>query len=113
MKKAGQHWPKVRKLITRALDDGVYLSFFLPDEEIRDPTWEEAKGLAWQCYLAALGDVLIAMDGNPQPLKEALSEAGRLIVRVEDMPAFEKKVGELVKDLEESFLKKGSEEIPF
>lgn len=78
---------KLRKLLVRCLGQGLSLSTFLPNSDIRNPTWDELRDYATEAYALALRDVLSAMDGNWEPLQEAM-ESGRLLVAAKDKGLF-------------------------
>ena len=89
---------QLRNLLGNCLKGGLTLALFLPDEEIRPPTWQEVREAAIDGYALALEDVLEAIEGDTQGLDLARSKAGRIAVREEDWSRYEALVG---KDLEE------------
>lgn len=88
---------KLRKLLIQCLNQGFSLSLFLPNSDIRNPTWDELREYATEAYALALRDVLSAMDGNSEPLMEAM-ETGRLLVSAGDKEIFLERLEALVKN---------------
>jgi len=72
----------------RCVDEGISLYLFLPDEEVRNPTWDELKQIAAEAYVTALSDVLDALDGSPEFLADAISDDGRFMVPNDNIEEF-------------------------
>ncbi len=69
MKKKSSEIQKLKRQIEMCLRDGLRLAFFLPNQKIRNPTWDEFKDGVTDGYAMALNDVLAAIDGNTEPLE--------------------------------------------
>ncbi|MGO9569412.1 MAG: hypothetical protein ACLP5H_17900 [Desulfomonilaceae bacterium] len=97
MKKKPSDIQKLKRQIETCLFDGLRLAFFLPNQEIRNPTWDEFKDGVTEGYAMALKDVLAAIDGNTEPLEEAMME-GRLFIAEGDRELFLEKLEEAVEN---------------
>ncbi len=62
----------LKRLIGKCLDDGFHLTFYLPNQDLRNPTWDELQEHATEAYSLALQDVLAAINGNTESLGEGL-----------------------------------------
>ena len=97
MKKRPSDIQKLKRQIELCLLDGLRLAFFLPNQEIRNPTWDEFKDGVTGGYAMALKDVLAAIDGNTEPLEEAVIE-GRIFTAESDRELFLQKLQEAVEN---------------
>ncbi|MGO9567317.1 MAG: hypothetical protein ACLP5H_07245 [Desulfomonilaceae bacterium] len=84
MKKRLPSINNLKRLIGKCLDEGFHLAFYLPNQDLRNPTWDELQEYATESYSLALQDVLAAINGNTESLEKALSEDGRLFIREDD-----------------------------
>jgi hypothetical protein len=77
------------KLIERGLDEGVNLVFYQPEDKPPPTTWDQVIEAAHLAYSTALNDVLMALEGEEEPLREAFSDEGRMaFVDPEDLEQF-------------------------
>lgn len=97
MRKKPSNTKKLQQLLERSLDEGVGLSFFLPHKDVRNPTWDEVRSYATEAYAMALEDVFEAMEGNWEPLTEAV-EGARLFVAHNDEEIFMETLDEFARN---------------
>jgi hypothetical protein len=104
----------LKKFIQRGLNQGIHIAIFLPDKDIRNPTWTELQDFATEAYAAALSDVLNALEGNAYALEQAVSEDGRFFVRDKDKDILMERMEETKNRRVQSLLESGKnlEDIP-
>ncbi len=80
---------QLTKLLERGLDEGVNLVFYQPDGKPPPTSWDQVIEAAHLAYSTALNDVLMALQGEEGPLREAFSDEGRMaFVDPEDLEQF-------------------------
>ena len=87
-KKAADHVENTKQLIRKCLNDGFSLAGWYSKSESGNPTWDDVRDYALKAYATALEDVLDALNGRPNELRNAASEEGRLLVTDEEALSF-------------------------
>ena len=84
-KKATDHVENTKQRIKKCLNDGFSLVGWYAKSELGNPTWDDVRDYALKAYATALDDVLNALNGRPNELRNAASEEGRLLVTDEEV----------------------------